>query len=285
VRIACVERALTERIVVIGGGAGGLELAVRLAKKFRRSRDTDIVLVDRNPTHIWKPLLHEVATGSLNSHHDEASYELLARKHDFDFVLGRVVAIDTAERRITLDRMQDEDGAEILPSREIRFDQLAISVGSHSNDFGIAGVAEYSQHLDTRDDAERFHRSFTSKLHRINSSSAASDTLAVVIVGGGATGVELAAEMHNVVERLRYFGFEHLSSEKLQVSLLEAAPRLLPRLPERIGTSVEKRLETIGVKVLTGTRVARVDPDSVITSEDRAFAPIPGAAASATDAG
>ena len=69
-----------ERIVVIGGGAGGLELVVKLAKKLRREPDVEVTLVDKNPTHIWKPLFHEVATGSLNSYHDEASYRMLARE-------------------------------------------------------------------------------------------------------------------------------------------------------------------------------------------------------------
>ena len=90
---------MKQRIIVIGGGAGGLELVVRLARKLRRDKNTEVMLIDKNPTHIWKPLFHEVATGSMNSYHDEASYLMLARKHKFNFMLGTVTSIDTPNRR------------------------------------------------------------------------------------------------------------------------------------------------------------------------------------------
>ena len=261
-----------ERIVVIGGGAGGLELVVRLARKLKRDRDTDVVLIDKNPTHIWKPLFHEVATGSMNSHHDEASYRLLARKHGFQFLLGRVTGIDTARGIVAVARVTDQDGEEIMPERDVAFDRLVVSVGSLSNDFGIEGVREYSRQLDSREQAELFNKHFASRLHRVNSSEDPDATLSVVIVGGGATGVELAADMHNVARRLRAYGFEHFSSSRLTVSIIEAAPGLLPRLPDRIGVSVKRELERIGVDVHVGTRVAKVEDDSVVTSDGTTIA-------------
>lgn len=256
-----------ERIVVVGGGAGGLELVVKLARKLRRDKDTDVVLIDKNPSHIWKPLFHEVATGSMNSHHDEASYRMLARKHGFQFLLGRVTGIDTSRQIVALDRVTDHDGQEIMPERDVTFDRLVISVGSQSNDFGIEGVREFSRQLDSREDAEAFNKHFASQLHRVNSSENPDASLSVAIVGGGATGVELAADMHNVAQRLKAYGFEHFSSDRLSVSILEAAPGLLPRLADRIGISVKKELERIGVAVYTGTRVAKVEQDAVVTSE------------------
>ena len=267
--IAPVRRQITsqkERIVVIGGGAGGLELVVRLARKLKRDRNVDVVLIDKNPSHIWKPLFHEVATGSMNSHHDEASYRMLARKHGFEFLLGRVTSIDTTSRKIAAARVTDQDGEEIMPERDVAFDRLVVSVGSLSNDFGIEGVNEHSRQLDSREQAELFNKHFASRLHRVNSSEDPDATLSVAIVGGGATGVELAADMHNVARRLREYGFEHFSSSRLSVSILEAAPGLLPRLPDRIGISVKRELERIGVKVHVGTRVAKVNKDSVVTA-------------------
>jgi NADH dehydrogenase len=261
-----------ERIVVLGGGAGGLELVVRLARKLRRAKNTEVMLIDKNPTHIWKPLFHEVATGSMNSYHDEASYRMLARKHKFNFVLGHANDIDLEEKRISLDAIQDDDNREMMPKRSVRYNQLIVAVGSLSNDFGIEGVSQFSKQLDSREQAELFHKNFAAQLHRVNSREQAEAKLSIAIVGGGATGVELAADMHNVVQRLREFGFEHFSKESLSVCVIEAAPGLLPRLPPRIGASVERELERIGVRVRTNTMVSKVERDAVFTKEGEEIA-------------
>ena len=256
-----------ERIIVIGGGAGGLELVVKLGRKFRRNRDVEVILIDKNPTHIWKPLLHEVATGSMNSYHDEASYRLIAKKHGFRFILGQVTDVDLDKKAIRLAPVVDASGNEMMPERLIDYSTLCVAVGSHSNDFGISGVREFSKQLDSREQAESFHQQFTAALHRVNSAGQSTSRLSVAIVGGGATGVELAADMHNVVQRLREYGFEHFSRDSLNVVIVEAAPMLLPRLPDRIGPSVQRELERIGVRVMVNTRVAKVTKDAVVTSE------------------
>lgn len=258
---------MAERIVVIGGGAGGLELAVRLARNLRRDRSAEVVLIDKNPTHIWKPLFHEVATGSMNSYHDEAAYRMLARKRRFRFILGRVIGVDPDAKSVRLAAIEDDTGRELVPGRELAYDTLILAVGSLSNDFGIEGVREYSRQLDSREQAEEFQKVFTAELHRVNSLETSDEKLSVVIVGGGATGVELAADMHNVVSRLREYGFEHFSQERLSVTLIEAAPELLPRLPLRIGASVHRELARIGVSVRTGTTVSGVAEQAVHTSD------------------
>jgi NADH dehydrogenase len=261
------DAAAASRIVVVGGGAGGLELVVRLGRKYRRDPATEVVLIDKNPTHIWKPLFHEVATGSLNSSHDEASYRMLAKRNAFKFVLGRVTGIDLGQSAITLASVADVDGNEMMPVRRIAYGSLAVAVGSLSNDFGIPGVREFSRQLDSREQAERFQSNFAARLHRVNAQRDADAKLSVAIVGGGATGVELAADMHNVVQRLREYGFEDFSPERLVVTVIEATPGLLPRLPDRIGVSVARELERIGVTVRCATRVAEVRKDAVVTSD------------------
>ncbi len=262
-----MQELTTDRIVVIGGGAGGLELVVKLAKKLRRDRSTEVVLIDKNPSHIWKPLFHEVATGSMNSYHDEASYRLLAKKHGFRFILGRAIDIDLDGKLVEMAAIEDDTGREMVPGRKLSYDNLVVCVGSLSNDFGIDGVTQFSRQLDSREQAEQFHKAFTGQLHRVNSLESDDSRLDIVIVGGGATGVELAADMHNVVQRLRDYGFEHFSKESLSVSIVEAAPELLPRLPERIGQSVNRELSRIGVTVRTDTMVSSVTEDAVITRE------------------
>lgn len=258
---------MTENILVVGGGAGGLELVVKLARKFSKVPGIKVTLIDRNPTHIWKPLLHEVATGSLNSYHDESSYRMLARKHRFNFVLGTVSVLDADARVVTLESVQDPLGEKMVPIRRINFTQLVLSVGSLSNDFGTRGVAEHCLLLDSRDQAERFHENFIRHLHRVNASTEEDAHLSVVIVGGGATGVELAADLHNVVKQLSEYGFPDFSEDRLRVSVVEAAPRVLAQLPERIGESVRKELQRIGVQVRTDSMVSAVESDAVLIGD------------------
>lgn len=258
---------MVKQVVVVGGGAGGLELVVKLAKKFKRDEGVRVALIDKNASHIWKPLLHEVATGSLDSHHDETSYRMLARKHRFDFILGTVDRVDAEGKNLSIAAQIDDDGSELLEARDIPFDQLVLSPGSQSNDFGTSGVAMHCIKLDSRDEAERFHKMYLKQLHRVNSAKDDSSKLSVVIVGGGATGVELAADLHNVAGRLQDYGFDTFSKERLNVSVIEAGPLLLPRLPERIGASVKRELQSIGVDVLTSTRIDSAQSDALYTSE------------------
>jgi len=267
------------RIVVVGGGAGGLELVVRLARKFRRHKNVEVGLVDKNPTHIWKPLLHEVATGSLNSYHDEVSYRMLAHKHRFEFTLGSVASIDTSRRVLSLAAIDDQDGEPLVAPRSLSYSELVLSPGSLSNDFGTTGVSDHCLMLDSRSQAERFHQQFIQQLHRLTASESVdshaeslADSLAVVIVGGGATGVELAADLHNVAEQLPDYGFERFSADKLQVTVIEAGPSLLAQLPERISSSVKSELEKIGVSVLTDTKVVSASKDGVVIQDGETVA-------------
>ena len=258
---------MTKQIVVVGGGAGGLELVVKLAKKLKRDDSARVVLIDKNASHIWKPLLHEVATGSLDSHHDEMSYRMLARKYKFDFFMGKVISVDTDGHALSLAEELDEDGTHLVEARTLNYDQLVLSPGSLSNDFNTEGVAEHCVKLDSREQAERFHKLYLKQLQKVSAASDDLSKLSVVIVGGGATGVELAADLHNVAGRLQEYGFNRFSQARLKVSVIEAGPLLLPRLPERIGASVKHELESIGVDVLTSTKIASAEKDALITSE------------------
>ena len=256
-------------IVVIGGGAGGLELATRLGRKFGRKKHS-ITLIDRNNTHLWKPLLHEVASGSLDMGVDSLSYRAHAYNHHFKFNMGSLSGIDRSQKRITLAAMQDNDGQEVLPERTLDYDYLVLAIGSVTNDFGTPGVRDNAIFLDAPKQAERFHQRLLNGLLRLNrtAESNVEEIYRIAIVGGGATGVELSAELHNTFNTMKAYGLSELRSEQLKVSLIEAGPRILPALPDRIAASAHKELVEIGVEVRTNTAVARSEPGCFITKDE-----------------
>lgn len=259
---------MTHRILIVGGGAGGLELATRLGRTLGKRGQAKITLVDANLTHIWKPLLHEVAAGSLNSSEDELNYVAQAKWNHFEFQLGRMAGLNRAERRIRLAATQDEHGEELMPERELSYDSLVIAVGSTTNDFGTPGAAEHCLFLDTRKQAERFHQQLLSHYLRAHANQdSSSEQINVAIVGAGATGVELAAELHHAAHELAAYGLDSIRPENMRITLIEAGPRVLPALPERIGQPVHKTLEKLGVTVLTGAAVSQVTREALHTAQ------------------
>jgi NADH dehydrogenase len=256
------------QIVVVGGGAGGLELVRRLGARYGRKRH-DIILVEKNRTHIWKPLLHEVAAGSLDANLDEVGYRSHCHRWGYRYFCGSLESIDRAARQVILAPLLDEDGSELIGRHAIRFDYLVLAVGSVTNDFGTPGVAEHCMFLDDRAGADRFRNRLLDHCLRVSramSEDPAADAhVRIAIVGGGATGVELAAELYNAAAALRHYGLEVFDESRLQISLLEAGPRILPALPERLADAAKAELEVLGVEVLTGVRVTETVPHAIVT--------------------
>ena len=257
------------QIVIVGGGAGGLELATKLGNDFS-SNKTSITLVDKNRTHIWKPKLHEVAAGSMDLADQELDYIAQAHWHHFKFRLGELISIDRESKQIQIAPVVDEAGELITPIQNIPYDTLIISIGSLTNDFGTQGVAQYAQRLETLADAKRFHLRLVNACLR---AQAQADTLAphqlkVAIIGAGATGVELAAELHRTTRAIISFGMDRVDPEKdLKVILIEAAPKILPALSDRISTAAQKLLVDLGVEVITNGKVQKVLPHKVLLSD------------------
>jgi NADH dehydrogenase len=258
---------MTHRIVIVGGGAGGLELATRLGKSLGKRKQAEITLVDTNLTHIWKPLLHEVAAGSLNSSEDELNYVAQAKWNHFNFQLGRMSVLDREGKQIQLAATLDEEGRELLPARTLGYDTLVIAVGSNTNDFGTLGAAQHCLFLDTRKQAERFHQQLLNHYLRAHAGDVASEKISVAIVGAGATGVELAAELHHAAHELAAYGLDRIQPKDMHITLIEAGPRVLPALPERISVPVHKTLEKLGVKVMTNAAVSEVTEDGLKTKD------------------
>ena len=259
---------MSHRIVIVGGGAGGLELATRLGRTLGKRGKAQVTLVDANLTHIWKPLLHEVAAGSLNSSEDELNYVAQAKWNHFEFQLGRMQGLDRASKRVRLAALVDENGVELVPERDIAYDTLVIAVGSTTNDFGTEGAAEHCIFLDTRAQAERFHRQLLGQYLRAHTGhDANNNAVSIAIIGAGATGVELAAELHHAAQMLAAYGLDRIRPEDLHISLVEAGPRVLPALPERISQPVHQTLSKLGVRVMTGSAVSKVDADGLWTGD------------------
>ncbi len=267
-------KGLKTQIVVVGGGAGGLELVAKLGRALGKV-DYDIILVDKAQTHIWKPLLHEVAAGSLDANLDEVGYRGHAQRWDYRFFDGALEDIDRDAREIVIAPIV-EDGVEVVGRHRIRYDYLVLAVGSVSNDFGTPGVREHCIFLDERAEADRFRRKLLHQCLRVSRQMAAdpaSDaTVKIVIVGGGATGVELAAELHMSADSLAMYGLEVFDSSRLRTVLVEAGPRILPALPEKLATAAREELEAIGVKVFTDEMVVEATADGILTKRGDRFA-------------
>ncbi len=254
------------RIVIVGGGAGGLALATQLGKRLGRKKLADVTLVDSARTHVWKPLLHQLAAGSFDTHAEEIEYLAQARWNCFRFRLGCLVGIDREKKTIQLDASYDAAGMEITPAQEIGYDTLVLAVGSQTNDFGTLGAAEHTIKLDSPQAAKRFNDRLINECIRAQSVPRVPGMgrLTVTIVGGGATGVELAAELHAAARVLANFGLDHIHPEKdLQIVLVEAAPRLLSQLPERLSESAVRELRKLAIEVHTNEKVVECTADAV----------------------
>jgi NADH:ubiquinone reductase (H+-translocating) len=254
------------RVVVVGGGAGGLELVTRLGNRLGRRGKAHVTLIDRRSTHLWKPLLHEIAAGSMDLGMHEIDYLAQAHWHGFTFRLGGLIGIDRSRRTVRVSRYLDEEGREVLPEREFGYDTLVIAIGSLTNDFGTRGVKAHTIPLETPDQADRFHTRLINACLRANTQMdpLLPGQLDVAIIGAGATGTELAAELHKTTRQLVTFGLDRIDPDKdIKIHLIEAAPRILPALPERLSEGAARLLAGLNVQVHTGAPVTEVTANGV----------------------
>lgn len=254
------------KIVVVGGGAAGLELVTKLGDKLGAKGKAHVTLVDRARTHIWKPLLHEVAAGSLDVGHHAIDYLHHAHDHHFRYRIGEMTGIDREKRVINLAASFDNEGREITPIREIPYDTLVMAVGSTTNDFGTPGVKEHAIALDTPDQALRFHQRLVNGMLRAHTQAGPvrPGQLHVTVIGAGATGTELAAELHHTTREVAKTGLDRIDPAKdLKITLVEAADRILPAVPPRMSADVMELLAKIGIDVRLNARVTAVRADGV----------------------
>jgi NADH dehydrogenase len=254
------------QIVVVGGGAAGLELATRLGGRLGRRGLARITLVDCARTHLWKPMLHSVAAGSLDPGEYEVNYLAQAHWHGFRYRFGELAGLDRTAKQVRLAAMFDDEGRQITPPRSVRYDTLVIAIGSITNDFGTPGVAKHAVQLETPAHAERFNRLLVNACIRAQTQEAPirAGQLHVAIIGAGATGTELAGELHRTTREVVAYGLDRINPERdIRIMLVEAADRILPGLPKRISEAVQRLLGKLGVEVRSGARVTKVAADGV----------------------
>ena len=254
------------RIIVVGGGAAGLELVTRLGDRLGRQRRARITLVESARTHLWKPLLHEVAAGSMDPGEYEVNYLAQAHWHGFRYRFGEMIGVDRSAKEVHLAATFDDEGRQITPPGSVGYDTLVIAIGSVTNDFGTQGVAEHAVPLETPAEAARFNRRLVNACIRaqMQDGPVRPGQLHVAIVGAGATGAELAAELHRTTREVVTYGLDRIDSERdIRIVLIEAADRILPGLPERISESARRLLDCMGIEVHTGAKVTQVIADGL----------------------
>ncbi|NNG23295.1 NAD(P)/FAD-dependent oxidoreductase [Telluria aromaticivorans] len=272
------ELALRSDIVIVGGGAGGLELACKLGRKLGPSK---VTLVDSRLYHIWKPSLHEVAAGTLDIHQEGLSYQMLAHDNGFNFVFGPMTALDAATKTMTVGAIvAASDNDEVLPERRLAYGSLVLAIGSTSNYFGVPGARENTISLNATEDAERFRLRMLRLMLAAEQDQEEQDGnghgqgggLDVVIIGGGATGVELAAELREASGAYVTYGFDQLDVRRdVRITILEGAARVLAPLPEKVSDAATKLLEKRGIRVVANCRVTAIEKDRVIDKDGKVY--------------
>ncbi len=246
--------AEAKRIVIVGGGVAGLELATRLG---RRGRD-QVTLVDQSLSHVWKPTLHTFAAGTARPGRQKISFLAQAKASGFHFRAGALTGVDRTGKSLSIKPYWEEPWHETkLAEMRLAYDRLVIAIGSQADDFGTPGVAEHCQTIDDLTEAESFHAALRERLFR---SLQDGSEISVAIVGGGATGVELAAEIRRAVGLFSRYTPDD-PGQRLRLSLIESGPRLLSAFPDPVSQVATRELKALGVDVRTGAVVSGVEPD------------------------
>jgi NADH dehydrogenase len=239
------------RVVILGGGFGGL----RAARALRRA-PVDVTLIDRRNYYLFQPLLYQVATGSLSPGEIAAPLRgVLSRQKNVRVLLGEVVDIDPEVRRVLL-----EDGA------SFDYDSLVVATGSHSFYFGNDHWREWAPSLKSVEEATAIRHKI---LYAFEAAERVADPeerrawLTFVIVGAGATGVELAGALGEISRHTLRNDFRSIRPEEARILILDGSSRVLPTYPEDLSRRAERSLLRLGVRVRNGVRVVGIDGEGV----------------------
>jgi NADH:ubiquinone reductase (H+-translocating) len=250
-----------KRVVIVGGGFAGLAASHAL-----RHADAEVVLVDRRNHHIFQPLLYQVATSLLSPADITAPIrQLEVKQQNLSVILAEVTGVDAASRTI-------EASSPGVGVRKIAFDYLVVATGMRPSYFGHDEFARYAPALKSLGDAETIRAKILDAFELAALTEDGDERarqMTFVLVGAGPTGVELAASLAQMVRVTLSGNFHRIDPSKSAIILLDAASRVLPTFAESLSRKVTRRLEKLGVKVLTGIKVETVDEHGVIAGGTR----------------
>jgi NADH dehydrogenase len=237
--------------VIVGGGFGGLRAAQAL-----KSAAVDVTLIDRRNYHLFQPLLYQVATGSLSPGQIAAPLRsVLSRQKNTRVLLGDVVEVDPDTKRVTL-----ADGA------NFEFDSLIVAAGSQSSYYGHDDWREWAPSLKSVEEATNVRHKILYAFEvaeRVEDPAERRAWLRFVLVGAGATGVELAGAIAEIARQTLKNDFRSIRPEDAEIILLDGAPRVLMTFPEDLSAKAARSLEKLGVEVRTGVMVREIDRKGV----------------------
>jgi NADH dehydrogenase len=246
------------RVVIIGGGFGGLNAARALARA-----PVDVLLIDRTNHHVFQPLLYQVATTALAPSDITAPIRwILRRQKNVTTLLGTVEAIDRVSRVVRA----------VGEAQPLAYDHLIVATGARHSYFGHDEWEQWAPGLKSIEDARRIRRRFLLALERAEWEAEAAvraSLLTFVIVGGGPTGVELAGVLPEMCKGAFRRDFRRIDTHQVRVILLEGGPRILPSFPEALAARATRDLEKLGVEVRCRTLVTGVDESGVAIGEER----------------
>jgi NADH dehydrogenase len=252
------------RVVIVGGGFGGLSAARAL-----RNDHVNVTLIDRRNYHLFRPMLYQVATGLLSG--DEISSPLrsiFSRQKNVHILFDEVTDINSDERVVHLSR------------GDVTYDYLILATGIHYNYFGHDEWRNFASGLESLDDADiirgRILRAFERAEEMASMGSAGAEEirrqLTFVLVGGGTVGVEMASTLAEMSRIELVHDFRHIDPASARILLYEGGPRILPTYSEALSTKAQRHLESLGVSVLTNTLITGVDTDGVVASGQKVLA-------------
>lgn len=248
-----------ERVVVVGGGFGGLAVARRLSSRRHRDAPIDVTLIDRRNHHTFQPLLYQVATAGLQPQDIGISLRAILRRRGVEIRLGDVTGVDTEARKLALG-----DGD------HVSYDRLVLAAGAVTQDLGIEGVAEHGFELKWLSDATRLrnHLLRCFEAASADASRRRDGTLTFVVAGGGPTGVELVGSIAELVDVLLRRDHPEIDRSDVRIVLVELMEQLLPTFSERSGEEAATALRERGIDVRLGVGIARAAPDRVELTDE-----------------
>lgn len=251
-----------QRIVIVGGGFGGLHTALQLERRLGQRSDVEITLISRDNFFLFTPLLHEVAASDLDITHIVSPIRSLLKRTRVH--VGEVDAIDLNEKRLRVTHGFTRH------SHELGYDQLVLALGSITNFYGLPGLEQRALTMKTLGDAIHLRNRVIAMLEEADTEAEGPDDglLTFVVAGGGFAGVETMAGINDFVrDGLRFY--PHVKADRVRMVLIHAGDVILPELGPTLGAYAQRKLIARGVEIITHAKVSGMSSDGVTLSDGR----------------